>query len=460
MSTPKSAHPASFPVPDNTIHFPKKDQAARTVGKLEQLVTIEGEIRNLPTRAALGIFAVNEPRDLVGFDQAFLITFTRRGRAKVEAASSVAGVDPQAPLVRDICILANAQFKAAKSMRVDLSVLGNAHGYPYIYGFWVPLVDSRKGVFGGLLYASGEQWSDASLSIADRVATTCGHALRALSPPRLLRTFSLPRWLSALLLFGAACLIFLPVPLTVLAPFEVVAAKPQIVTSPLDGAIASIEVPPSSNVVQGQVLFRFDTTTLQADANIAAEKARVAAAKLETAQNGAFGAEEYRNSLGILEKEFDLAQIEHAYAETLLKRANVSAERSGVVLYSTSADLIGKPVQVGEKVMEIADPKHVAYRISVGVHDSIALQTHFPARLFFDSDPLHPMNAGITELSYHATPQPDGQLTYQVLAESDENATPPRIGVRGTAQISGQTVSLGFYLLRRPIAAFRQTLGL
>ena len=35
----------------------------------------------------------------------------------------------------------------------------------------------------------------------------------------------------------------------------------------------------------------------------------------------------------------------------------------------------------------------------------------------------------------------------------------PRIGARGTAQVFGATVPLAFFLLRRPIAFARQTLG-
>lgn len=35
----------------------------------------------------------------------------------------------------------------------------------------------------------------------------------------------------------------------------------------------------------------------------------------------------------------------------------------------------------------------------------------------------------------------------------------PRIGARGTAQLQGPTVRLAYQLLRRPIAAVRQTVG-
>jgi hypothetical protein len=457
MNNPNPAHPASLQSSDNTIQFPKRESKAP--GKLERLVVLEGEIRNLPSRAALGIHAVNEPRDLIGFDQAFFVAFTRSGKARMEAASSVAGVEPQAPLVRTICKLASGRFSEQKSGAFDIAVLSRDHSYPHRFGCWVPFTDRKKQVFGGLLLASSEPWLATNMNIADRIGQTYSHALRALSPPGLLRVFSVPRWLAGSVLIGVLGLAFLPVPLTVLAPFEVIAAKPQIVTAPIDGAIASIEALPNASVRRGQVLFRFDATVLQAEAKIATQKESVAAAKLETAQNGAFGNDDYKRSLAVTAKEFELAQVEHSYAEALLARVDVRAERDGMLLYATPADLIGKPLQVGEKVMEIADPRQVFYRIDVGVHDSIALDTGNAVRLFFDADPLHPRRAGVAELSFHASPQADGQLSYHVLATTTDDGEVPRIGLRGTAQISGEIVSLGFYLFRRPIAAIRQALG-
>ena len=37
---------------------------------------------------------------------------------------------------------------------------------------------------------------------------------------------------------------------------------------------------------------------------------------------------------------------------------------------------------------------------------------------------------------------------------------PPRIGLKGTAKVFGERVSLFYYLLRRPLAAARQFVGL
>lgn len=53
---------------------------------------------------------------------------------------------------------------------------------------------------------------------------------------------------------------------------------------------------------------------------------------------------------------------------------------------------------------------------------------------------------------------PGGQLAYRLDARFDE--APPRIGLRGTAKLFGERAPLALYLLRRPLAGLRQSVGL
>jgi hypothetical protein len=60
--------------------------------------------------------------------------------------------------------------------------------------------------------------------------------------------------------------------------------------------------------------------------------------------------------------------------------------------------------------------------------------------------------------AYEAQPTPGGQLAYRLDARFDE--APPRIGLRGTAKLFGERAPLALYLLRRPLAGLRQSVGL
>ena len=113
----------------------------------------------------------------------------------------------------------------------------------------------------------------------------------------------------------------------------------------------------------------------------------------------------------------------------------------------------------GERVMEIVDPQDVAINIELSVKDAIVLRQDGRARIYLDSDPLHPLEATVTEASYHAQPTSGNNLAFILRAQPKERAA-LRLGYRGTAQVYGERTWLGFYLFRRPIAALRQLIGM
>ena len=52
------------------------------------------------------------------------------------------------------------------------------------------------------------------------------------------------------------------------------------------------------------------------------------------------------------------------------------------------------------------------------------------------------------------------KLAYRIYAELEEPPQGMRLGIRGTAQIYGDRVFLGYSLFRKPIALMRQKFGL
>jgi multidrug resistance efflux pump len=212
-------------------------------------------------------------------------------------------------------------------------------------------------------------------------------------------------------------------------------------------------------VKQGDLLFRLDQTTALADAQVAAQRLSVAQAKVEALRSGAFADPKAGHDLPVAEKERDLAQVESDIAQRKLQRTEVRATESGLAIFSSRTELVGKPVRVGEKIMEIADPAHGAYRAELAVHDAIPISDGAEMQVFLDADPLVAHSASLISVSFHAQPEADGKMSYRVMAKSRDEKTPPQLGLRGTAQITGQTSTLGMVLLRRPIAAIRQYLG-
>lgn len=254
---------------------------------------------------------------------------------------------------------------------------------------------------------------------------------------------------------------FVPVSMTALAPVEVSPQKALVVTAPVDGVIENILVEPNAVVMKDQPLVRMADTVLKNRLEIAEREVSVAEAKIKKASQLAFVDIRGRHELGVAQAELQLRHAERDYARQLLERSVIKAERDGVAFFTDPKELIGRPVVVGERLMELADPQRLEFRIDLPVADSIVLNDGVRVKVFLDSDPLNPVEARLLRADFQARPRENQQLAFRLIAERAATDTRPlRLGVRGTAQIYGNHVSLAFYLFRRPISAARQWFGL
>ena len=444
--------------------------------RLALLLELEGRLRKLPDRRAVEIFAVNEFRRLLPFSQAAFISFDARGRARISAFSGLAQVDRQAPIVRALERLADrllAKSAQRDTLRGDMLEVDDARltselrEWAFRHYLWHVLRDREGRPIGALLFMRGEPWREADAVVGTRLSEAVAQAILALAPRSVLDRIHIPRWAYWAVPLVLLVLLLIPVPMTAVAPVEVVADRPFPVTAPMDGVIAQVPVEPNTPVKKGQTLFLFDDTQLKAQADVAARREAVALARLATLRKAAFADPTARQQLAEAQAELELAQAEREHAQMLLSRVRVTAARDGIVIFADKARLIGKPVQTGERVMEIADPAQVAFRIDLPVSDAIAIREGGKVRVFLDADPLRSIPARVRWASFHAEEVPGGLLAFRVVADPVvESAREKadlrrllRIGFRGSAQVYGETVPLGFYLFRRPIAAVRQFLG-
>ncbi|MGB4864627.1 MAG: HlyD family secretion protein, partial [Hyphomicrobium sp.] len=188
---------------------------------------------------------------------------------------------------------------------------------------------------------------------------------------------------------------------------------------------------------------------------------QVAEARLKQSNQVAFSDPRGMHEIGIARAELALKIAERDFARDLLEKSEIRAQRDGIAMYSDKRDLVGRPVAVGERILEVADASALEARIDLPVADAITLSTGARVRLFLDSDPLSPWGATVRRADYKAKVGESDVVAFRVVADITlETDRPlPRLGVRGTAQISGDQVSLGYFLFRRPITAMRQWLG-
>ncbi|AHL31557.1 multidrug transporter [Pseudomonas brassicacearum] len=437
---------------------------APITGNAEQVfarfLDLERQTRAARTPAQLSYSLVNDGQALFGFRHAALLI-----AGKVQAVTGVSAVEPNAPFVAFVEQAVAQSFKqgvlnqarviaaegVSESIRADWRSLSAGQV------FWLPLIDHQGQVFGGLWLARDLPWTPAEQVLLSQLGDTYSHAWLALQPRKPWRL----RWtrkrqvaLVALLLLG----LLVPVRQSVLAPAEVVPLGGQVVAAPLDGVIAEFLVKPNQTVKNGDLLLRFESTSLKAQADVAQRALGVAEAELKANSQRSFADAESSSKIDLLAARVEQKRAERNYALELLKRSEVRADRDGIAVFADAERWLGKPVQTGERLMEIADPNQAELRIELAVGDAIALEPGAQVALFLDSDPLQRHLAWLERSAYEAQPTAAGQLAYRLDARFD--ATAPRIGLRGTAKIFGDRAPLALYLLRRPLAGLRQSVGL
>lgn len=252
---------------------------------------------------------------------------------------------------------------------------------------------------------------------------------------------------------------FIPISQSVLAPAEVVARAPSVVSAPINGVLKEVLVNPNAEVNENQLLVRYDATEFQGRLDIAQEELLVAQSELLSAQQAAFGDMRVKGELAVLRSRLQLREAERNYARTQMEKIKIRSPRNGVAVFRDVADLEGIPVKTGERLMQIADARDTQLRIELPVGDALYFDSGAEVRLFLDKAPLHPLNAKLLRSSYEAAPTPSGVLSYRLVAAFEETDK-PRLGLRGTAKIMGEDVPLFVYLFRRPMVKMRQYFGL
>ncbi|SCZ35429.1 MULTISPECIES: efflux RND transporter periplasmic adaptor subunit [unclassified Pseudomonas] len=437
---------------------------APITGNAEQVfarfLDLERQTRAARTPAQLSYSLVNDGQALFGFRHAALLI-----AGKVQAVTGVSAVEPNAPFVAFVeqavaqsfkqGVLNQARVIAAEGMSESIRADWRSLSAGQV--FWLPLIDHQGQVFGGLWLARDLPWTPAEQVLLSQLGDTYSHAWLALQPRKPWRL----RWtrkrqvaLVAVLLLG----LLIPVRQSVLAPAEVVPLGGQVVAAPLDGVIAEFLVKPNQAVKNGDLLLRFESTSLKAQADVAERALGVAEAELKANSQRSFVDAESSSKIDLLAARVEQKRAERNYALELLKRSEVRAERDGIAVFADAERWLGKPVQTGERLMEIADPNQAELRIELAVGDAIALEPGAQVALFLDSDPLQRHLAWLERSAYEAQPTAAGQLAYRLDARFD--ATAPRIGLRGTAKVFGDRAPLALYLLRRPLAGLRQSVGL
>jgi multidrug efflux pump subunit AcrA (membrane-fusion protein) len=235
--------------------------------------------------------------------------------------------------------------------------------------------------------------------------------------------------------------------------------NPAVVRSPLDGVVDVFHVQPNERVKKGQPLFGFDEALLQSRLAVANQTLATASTEYRQAMQQALVDPRVRTQLVVLTGRIQEKRAEMVFLREQLTRARVLAPMDGVALFDDPTEWIGKPVTVGERILRIAATGDVEVEAWLPIADAIALAPGAAVNLYLNANPLEPVTARLRYLAHDAVQRPDGAYAYRMRASLDA-ATLHRVGLKGTVRVQGEQVPAIYWVLRRPIATLRSSLGL
>lgn len=346
-----------------------------------------------------------------------------------------------------------------------------------VHALWLPMPEGKTACpapAAVFLLVRDQPWTREEQTLLREWTDAWWHAFQARRRPRVagwrglgqrLRTHLAPRagqrwWQQTRLRWAAAVLVVLlfPVRLTVMAPGELVPAQPVVIRAPLDGVVDVFHVQPNQPVTRAQPLFGFDQALIQSKLDVAAQALVTAETEYRQTSQQALSDARAKPQLASLTGRIEEKRAEVQYLQDQLARARVLAPQDGVVLFDDPSEWIGKPISVGERIMRIAVPGDVEIEAWLPLADAIALSPGARVQLYLNASPLQPVVAHLRYQAHDAVQRPDGGYAYRVRATLQE-ATTHRVGLKGTAKLHGGWVPLGYWVLRRPWAALRTTLG-
>ncbi len=330
---------------------------------------------------------------------------------------------------------------------------------------WLPIYSRKKLKAGLWLERWGEkQWQAAELKLFQPLTLGYGAAWEKLDRPgmgsRLAKgAFSRGRFL-AFVAVMLALLIFVRLPLRVVAPCTVVAKDPLVVTAPLNGVVEEVVVEPGQSVDQGELLFIYDKRVALEELEVAEQQVRIIESSLNRSRMLAFGDEEARAEIAILEHRLEQEKARLELAEYNVSRLEVTADLAGQVVIDDPHEWRGRPVVIGERVLELVKSEHSKLRIWLPDDDNVDFDEERQLKVFLNAFPDSSLRADLAYVAPNVGLSPDGVPSVMAEAQWRDLDRELKIGLQGTAVLYGDRVSLAYWLLRKPWAWMNRVLGL
>ena len=431
-----------------------------------KLLTFEHKLRAVENLHALNYLVVNELPKLLGVVCAFTLRTSALNSFRLTAASNVQVINRSTALshvleksFNQIMRSRSLTFGETKSNVINGSKNADLPGF----FCWIPISDDlRAGEdLAGLLIFSDRMFGAEQQKLLAHIQSVLCTTYYALIGKR--RRFqvqkSMKSFLGSMFIVLVCVLLYhIKIPLSVVAPFELVPKLPQQVYAKTTGQIDRVLVEAGDDVVAGQTLLQLQTDDLIYEVEKVNAVIEAKRTELELVTATGYRDRDARSKIDILNAELGLHEAELKLAKFHLENATLKADINGRVLIASTDELQGKPVTLGEPLLVVYAPGIVELQIEVATKDIIRIDPNKKIAIYFDTDPLVKWTGNIKHGELATFTSANGVLSYRVIATLDrrQGVTLPNVGTRGTARVYGPEVSILYQIFRKPIVAARR----
>jgi len=335
---------------------------------------------------------------------------------------------------------------------------------------WLPLKTS-KGIRAGLWLErwDGKKWINDDKARCSPLSVGYAHCLEHHDKPKFttrMRRAAKNKWslLKALVVCGVLGVAAVtPVPLRIVATCEVVAENPVVIASPLNGTVKNIVATPGQLVTAGDILFEYDKEAPKKSLEESLQKVEVMKASLTQSLALAFDDKKVKAQLPVLLSQLKEEQARLEFAQYQNSHLVVKAESAGTVIIDDVDSWTGRPVGVGEQIMQVIDPTKHKVRIWVATSDKISFDAAAPVKVILEARPSETYQAQLIFDNSKLEITTDARACFRAEAAwmntNTAEAKFVKVGQTGTAILYGDKVPLIYWIMRRPLNAIRSLTG-
>jgi hypothetical protein len=253
--------------------------------------------------------------------------------------------------------------------------------------------------------------------------------------------------------------LIIQIPLRVVAPCEIVPKNPILVTAPLEGIIENIDVKPGERVKKGDRLFSYDREGPLHELEVEKKQVEILISEIKRASTVGFNDLQARKDLSILTVKLEKEKADLELAQYRASQLYVKAPEGGVVMLDNPDEWRGNPVKIGEKVLAITEPGKSKIKMWLPESDNVTIDPKNNVKIFLNVSPEKSYSASLTYIANESVLSEKHIPSFLAEAEWIRRPDDIRLGLKGTAVLYGEKVSLFYYVIRKPWSYLRTLIG-